>query len=184
MEKARRFEAEDLFYRPTFPGNGYDKQQRTFVLMWNPAISSVSLKDHNDSIPKMLTEYYNWSVYEHDKARKGDRFFLVRCGEGKTGIVMCGVFNSNPYEGEDWSGRGRQVYYMDMRPNCILNPETTPMVTTQDLETAIPSFKWDGGHSGRMLTEEQAMTLETIWAKHLQALKDIAYGKTVNMISQ
>ena len=184
VKMARRFQMDDWFYHPTFPGHGYDEKQKTIVLMWNPAISSVSLEDHNHSVSEMLTEYYNWSVYEHDKARKGDRFFLVRCGEGKTGIVMSGVFNSNPYEGDDWSGRGRQVYYMDLKPTFILNPETAPMVTTRKLEEAIPSFKWDGGHSGRQLTDEQAKALESLWAKYLNTIQNKVDGKQINLISQ
>lgn len=184
VKMARRFQMEDWFYHPTFPGHGYDEKQRTFVLMWNPAISSVGLEEHNNSISEMLTEYFNWSVYEYDKARKGDRFFLVRCGEGKTGIVMSGVFNSHPYEGNDWSGRGRQVYYMDLKPTFILNPETAPMVTTCELEETIPSFKWNGGHSGQLLTEEQAKTLESLWANYLNSIKNEVDGKQINLISQ
>ena len=71
-------------------------------------------------------------------------------GEGNTGIVMSGVFDSNPYEAGDWSGKGRHTFYMDMTPNVVLDPERAPMVTKEELQKAIPSFDWTGGHSGRM----------------------------------
>ena len=150
--------------------------------MWNPAISSVKLKDHNADIPRLLTAYFNWSVWDYKKANCGDRFFLLRVGEGNTGIVMSGVFDSNPYENENWSGRGREVYYMDMLPNLILDPDAFPMITTQQLEETIPSFDWSGGHSGRLLNGNDAMTLEKLWHRYMTEHIDDADGITMNAI--
>ena len=152
--------------------------------MWNPDISSVSLEAHNESIPDMLTGYFNWSVWEHERAGIGDHFFLVRCGEGNTGIVMSGVFDSKPYQAEDWSGKGRTTYYVDMVPNIIINPDAAPMISTEDLQKAIPSFDWTGGHSGRLLTEEQASALEELWAKYLDENKEKADGFIMNYIDR
>lgn len=179
-EKAKLFEVDDLFHRFSYPGNGYDEKQKTYVLMWNPAISSVTMNDHNESIPNLMTENFNWSVYEYQEAKKGDRFVMVRCGEGKTGIVMSGIFDSNPYQGRDWSGRGRTVFYMDMEPNFIANPEKADIITTNELKQAIPTFDWSGGHSGRLLTEEQAKQLEALLAKYLKKFANNVDGETVN----
>ena len=183
MRIAKLFQVDDLFCKPTYPGNGYDDKQSTFVLMWNPAISSVKLEDHVSSIPSLMTEHYNWSVREHEKAKKGDRFVLVRCGEGKTGIVMSGVFDSNPYQAGDWSGRGRQVFYMDMKPNFIADPDNAKIITTEELQQAIPSFDWRGGASGRLLTEEQARKLEDLLANYLPQFSNNVDCKTVNGFS-
>lgn len=180
QNRAKLFEVDDLFYKPTFPGCGYDEKQKTYVLMWNPAISSYKMKDHINSIPNILTEHFNWSVYDYQNAKKDDRFVLVRCGEGKTGIVMSGIFDSNPYQGNDWSGRGRRVFYMDMTPNFIADPESTRIITTQDLQKAIPSFDWSGGRSGRLLTEEQAKQLEELISPYLQQFANNVDGITVN----
>ena len=183
MTIAKRFQPEDLHYKPTYPGDGYDQKQNTFILMWNPAISSMKLERHNEDVKYMLTEYFNWSVWDYKKAKCGDRFFLVRVGEGNTGIVMSGVFDSHPYVGEDWSGKGRQTFYMDMIPNLILNPETAPMLTTMELQEAIPSFDWSGGHSGRLLTEDEARTLETLWQQFIVKHKDDIDGINMNAIN-
>ena len=72
------------------------------------------MERHNESIGSMLSRYYNWSVWEYEKAKCGDRFYMVRVGEGNTGVVMSGVFDSHPYEAADWSGKGRRTFYMDM----------------------------------------------------------------------
>lgn len=183
MAMASRFQAENLHYKPIYPGEGYDDNQKTFILMWNPAISSVTMDDHNDSVENMLTEYFNWSVWDYKQAKIGDRFFLVRVGEGNTGIVMSGVFESNPYEAGDWNGKGRQTFYMDMKPNVILNPETTPMVTTEDLKKAIPSFDWSGGHSGRLLNEDESKAIEALWADYVSNHTGNIDGVNMNAIN-
>lgn len=180
MEYARIYQPDDLIHKPVNPGEGYDENQNTIILMWNPGISSVKLEDHNSCIPDMFTEDFNWSVWEYEKAKCGDRFFLVRCGDGKTGIVMSGVFDSHPYEAGDWSGKGRRTFYMEMVPNVILNPEVAPMITTADLEKAIPGFQWSGGHSGRILPPEDARKLETMWQEFLEKNHDAFDGQTMN----
>ena len=181
--EAARYQPDDIHYEPTNPGEGYDEKQNTFILMWNPAISSMTLERHNRSVEHMLMECFNWSVWEHEKAKCGDRFFLVRVGEGNTGVVMSGVFDSNPYEDEDWSGKGRQTFYMDMIPNVILNPETAPMITTKELQDAIPSFDWSGGHSGRLLTEDEARKMETLWQQFIEGHKDQIDGVNMNAVN-
>lgn len=183
MSVARRFQPNDLHYRPTLPGDGYDERQNTIVLMWNPAISSVKLEEHIHSIKHMLTENFNWSVWDYKKAKCGDRFFLVKVGEGNTGIVMSGVFDSNPYPAEDWSGKGRQTFYMDMIPDLILDPDNAPMISTKELKDVIPTFDWSGGHSGRVLSSEEAQAIELIWAKFKEEHADNIDGVHMNAIN-
>jgi hypothetical protein len=183
MKMAARYQPEDIHYQPTYPGEGYDDKQNTFILMWNPSISSVTMDRHNNNIKHMLTECFNWSVWDYKKAKCGDRFFMVRVGEGNTGIVMSGVFDSHPYEAEDWSGKGRQTFYMDMIPNLILNPETAPMIKTKELQEAIPTFDWNGGHSGRLLTEDEARKMESLWQQFIEKYSDKIDGVNMNGIN-
>ena len=35
---------------------------------------------------------------------------------------MSGEFTSEPYHGEDWSGKGREVFYMDMDIKEMIHP--------------------------------------------------------------
>ncbi len=180
---ARLYQVDDLFYHPTFPGNGYDEKQKTFALMWNPAISSVKMEDHLNDISNLFTGVFSWSVYDYKKAKKDDRFVMVRCGDGKTGIVMSGVFASNPYQAGDWRGKGRKVFYMEMAPNFIADPEKAEILTTEVLQKVIPSFDWSGGHSGRMLVEDQARQLEELLSDYLALFCNNVDGKTVNGFS-
>ena len=79
----------------------------TVILFWNPDISSYKYDDLQDFIQKHDISTFNWSVWEHEKAKMGDRFFLVKCGKSKNnGICMSGYFVSDPYLDEDWTGNG------------------------------------------------------------------------------
>ena len=180
QQRARLYQVDDLHYSPTYPGSGYDERQKTYVLMWNPDISNVKLEDHALLIPSFMVEHFRWSVYEHEEAKKNDRFVMVRCGEGKTGLVMSGIFDSNPYKVDDWSGKGREVHYMELQPNFIADPEHAPIITTEELQEAIPDFEWTGGHSGRQLNAEQAQKLDQLIRKYSKRVENKIDGKSIN----
>lgn len=134
----------------------------TIILFWNPDISSYTIERLREDLSN-CAHVSNWSVWEHDKAHKGDRFFMVRCGKGKTGICMSGRFRSEPYQDEDWSGKGREVYYMDLMADVVIDPDSCPILSTVELQSLIPDFEWNGGHSGRLLPAEEAEKLEDKW---------------------
>ena len=148
---------------------------KTFILFWNPGISSYTIERLREDLDEEQ-HVSNWSVWEHKKAHKGDRFFMVRCGEGKTGICMSGFFSSEPYQDEDWSGKGREVYYMDLRADIVIDPDILPILPTEILSQKIPSFDWSGGHSGRLLLAQKAKKLEKLWEKFLEENKPM-FGK-------
>ena len=107
---------------------------KTYILFWNPAVSSYKLENFQNEIED--TGYYGdmtWSIWEHKNASAGDRFFLVRCGDGNTGICMSGYFSSDPYQDEDWSGKERDTYYVNLEPDIMINPEYLPILTTAEL---------------------------------------------------
>lgn len=138
---------------------------KTYILFWNPAISSYKLEDFQREMADLNNADMNWSVWEYENACAGDRFFMVRCGSGKTGICMSGYFSSDPYKDEDWSGRGRVTYYMDLEPDYMINPDYLPILSTLDLVRDVPGFDWNGGHSGRLIDSKLAEKLEAIWKK-------------------
>jgi len=59
------------------------KNMKTYILFWNPAISSYKLDDFQEKLGELENNDLNWSVWEHEKVSCGDRFFMVRCGEGE-----------------------------------------------------------------------------------------------------
>lgn len=145
-----------------------ESQHNTFLLKWNPAISSYTLGRLDDDISEWAlnnwcNDDFDWSVHEWQKAHKGDRFFMVRVGEGNTGIFAAGRFISDPYKGEDWSGKGREIYYMRMEFEAVFHPERSEIITTSELEQELPHLDWQKGHSGLLLNKEDAVRLELMW---------------------
>ncbi|MBP5364577.1 MAG: hypothetical protein J6Y82_01465 [Bacteroidales bacterium] len=142
----------------------------TVILKWNPAFSSYTIGHYLSDLYKVINfkEFdYNWSVWDHDKIHTGDRVFWVKLGFGQVGIVASGSITSEPYQDEDWSGHGRETYYVDFKPDVMINPDTLPILTSQDLTARIPDFDWYRGHSGLVLNEHQAATLESVWHEFL-----------------
>ena len=81
-------------------------QHNTFILKWNPAISSYTMERLDNDMSEWAEGYwsddFDWSVHEWQKAHKGDRFFMVRVGEGNTGVFAAGRFTSDPTQGESF----------------------------------------------------------------------------------
>lgn len=146
----------------------------TFLLYWNPFFSSYKLDRflndfHFPEGKDILTEdddwdrspdFFNWSILEHEKAHKGDRFIFVRVGyERPTGMIGVGTFTSDPYLDRDWSGQGRKVYYMDMRWESVVNPVSDAILKTKRLTEAVPEIDWTRGKAGVEVSPEIAMRM-------------------------
>ena len=138
----------------------------TVIFKWNPSFSSYSMFHYLNDLVNCnygVTDGFNWSVWEFDKVHEGDRYYWLKLGQGAVGIVGCGTITSEPYEDEDWSGKGRKTYYVDFKPEMLLNPDALPILTNTTLNARIPDFEWDHGHSGIVLNRVQAERLEKLW---------------------
>lgn len=142
----------------------------TLILKWNPAISSVSMDDMKEAIDDMwdsLDVGFNWSIYDWEKAGKGDRVFFLRVGRGKTGIMASGWLFSDLYLDDDWRGSGDKRHYADIIFDFMIFPHKNNILDTRTLRKEIPSVEWDGGHSGVCITEDEACKLEQVWKEFL-----------------
>jgi hypothetical protein len=159
-------------------------QHNTFILKWNPAISSYTMARLDDDMSTWADsnwwgEDFDWSVHEWQKAHEGDRFFMVRVGEGNTGVFAAGRFTSEPFKGEDWSGKGREVYYMQMEFEAVFHPERSEIITTAELERELPNLDWRKGHSGQLLDKEDAVRLELMWRDFIGRNKSMLLPRAV-----
>lgn len=145
------------------------RQQQTFVMRWNPEISSHKVVDFEYAMKDFFDDgfYYDWSIFDYDKVHVGDRFFMLKVGNGNTGIVMSGIIVGLPYKDEDWSGTGRDVRYVRMNPDCMIHPDKSKMVTTQALDNALPGVNWNEGHSGVLLDNSQARKFDELWQNYM-----------------
>ena len=160
---------------------------KTFLLYWNPHFSSYSPERFLDEFAfspsrKVLREddpdwdsspnFFDWSIYEYEKAKEGDRFIFVRVGyEKPTGIIGMGYFTSDPFEDEDWSGQDRLTYYVDMEWESIVDPTSDAVLPTEVLQREIPEVCWTKGLSGVEVSPEVAQRIEELWKAHLDSLQ-------------
>ncbi len=148
-----------------------ENQPKTYLLRWNPAISSFTMDRCKDAVVKYDGWFaMNWSIFEYENAHEGDQYYMLRTGDGNSGIVWRGVFSSDPYKSHDWAGTSRQRYYVDIECRDAVHPDNRPHMTTEELRTAIPDIDWNRGHSGELLTEEQARKLDELWMNKKQSI--------------
>ena len=152
------------------------------ILKWNPGISSYRMIDYRGDLIHG-NNASDWSIYEHDKVKAGDQFFMLKVGAGTCGIVAVGTILRDPAAGTDWRGGERKVYYSDYVCEFMVNPETLPILESSVLEDNIPGFDWNGGHSGVVLEKEQAAVLNRLYQKYLYANADIFVNR-LQMLAQ
>lgn len=160
-----------------------DNFRKTFIMRWNSDISNYKLSEFEDAMGDFFDEgfYYDWSIWDYQKAHVGDRFYMIRTGEGKEGVVMRGTIIGTPYPDEDWSGRGRKVYYIRMSLSHMVHPEKTPLLlTVEDLNKGVPGFNWNNGHSGEMLNDELAFQLEEVWHNYVEHVHQTAIDEKID----
>lgn len=68
---------------------------------------------------------------------------------------------------------------MDMKLRDMMHPDRCPLLTSQELAKEIPDFVCTSGHSGQILTEEQADKLQELWERYLDNNKVIFYPRAV-----
>ena len=128
----------------------------TYVMRWNPGISSSKIEDFRDARAKWPQGFQgDWSINEWEKAQEGDVYIMVRVGDGPNGVVYHGEFLSDPYEGSDWAGTAKKRHYVDITIEHPCDPDH-PCITIEQLEAVLPEIEWRRGHSGQLLTGEQA----------------------------
>lgn len=145
-------------------------EMNVVVLRWNPSFSSYPMLGYLSDIVN-LCDYdeadLNWSVWDYEKIKEGDRFFWVKSGYGATGIVASGVITSAPFESEDWSGKGRRTFYVCFKPEIAINPDALPILSVQELQEKVPEFDFSSGHSGVVLPQDCANRLENVWREFI-----------------
>lgn len=142
----------------------------TYLLFWNPGVSSYTRQRFLDDFARDCG-VGNWSFYEYENVKPGDTFYMVRCGAGNIGIAMKGIILTEAYASSDWSPKGRpKVHYADIYQNFTINTfASVPLLTPEYLTKEIPGVNWFGGHSGRLMSDDDARKLDALWDQYLVA---------------
>ena len=158
-------EGDSCVWELTFEVVPMQKEPRTYLMRWNPAISSFKEEDYKGCLEDMVHGMFrmNWSIRDWEEARRGDMFYMLRSGDDKAGIVFCGQFISDPYPGEDWAGSNKRRMYVDMICIAPEEPDEKPALSLERLSAAIPDYDWAKGHSGVLLPSDIAEKLAELW---------------------
>lgn len=145
--------------------NSGKKKAKTFLMRWNPSISSFKEEDYSRLYEESESGIFriNWSIFDWEVADKGDYFYMMRVGDNKAGIVFAGQISSDPYTGKDWAGSDRKRCYVDLTCFQTVHPDDVPLVSLDELNDLMPQIDWANGHSGVLLPEEEAETLMHLW---------------------
>ena len=171
----------DIFH--SAEGIVIDCFRKTFIMRWNTDISNYQLSEFEAAMEDFHDEgfYYDWSIWDYQKAHIGDHFYMIRTGKGRNGIVMSGTIAGEPYPDEDWSGRGRRVYYIRLNPTHMIHPEKAPMLfTTDELSKLLPNFNWTNGHSGELLDDSAADHLNGLFNHYAYDIRMMAESRGFN----
>ena len=145
----------------------------TYIFFWNPDISNVKCVDY---IEEYFTEegFFNWSINEYEKVKEGDTFYMMICGSINA-VVAKGKIISPAYEARDWSPKRRKpIYYVDMATRVAINTfDTDKLLTGEMLSKEIPVFNWTGGHSGRLLNEDDGKKLDSLFEQYVENHREL-----------
>lgn len=139
------------------------KPHPTFLLRWNPDISSCTDADWALMCKQYPYATTNWSVYDYSQADRYDYFYMMRVDTKHPGIVMKGQFQSFPYSGKDQAGSNKPRHYCDLGIQIIVDANTDPYIPLELLQKEIPEFDWKHGHSGEKLSDEITLKLDALF---------------------
>lgn len=152
---------------------------KTFILLWNPEISDYPYKSYCRQYLRNVGSVITWNLFDYQDAQPGDRVFWLRCGEGRTGILMVGTIYESPFEDVHWRYPEQRTSYVPFLVEYAVDPEEMPLITTEMLSKEMPEFEWNGGHSGRLLNPEYAEKLELMWTKYVMDNAEAFESKSI-----
>ncbi len=134
----------------------------TFILRWNPKISSYKMEEHFDIVKHVkkgkYPTHFDWSIYEWEQLRPNNMFILLQAGTENDGVAMVGKFTTEAYEDDSWRNDGKKYHYADMQIFDAFDLSKETKLRAENFEKDI-CIEWHGGHSGELLKEDVALNL-------------------------
>lgn len=142
---------------------------RVFIMKWNPENSSYKIADFENSMEdfKHYDFYFEWSICNYQNVQVGDRFCLLKVGNGNTGIVMTGLIVCMPYKNEKSRSKDGEILYVRMKPDCMIHPDKAHIFSLQQLVSSFPEADWNINKSGLLLNDKEACKFDELWCDYL-----------------
>lgn len=142
----------------------------TYLFVWNP--KKWEWKNLEEAIEQVnLTGrcMEDWSCGNTKSIRPNDRIFLVRVGEEPKGIIAAGFVTSNPYLREHWNDKNKEVLFVDIEFETLLNPDKEPILSLDILNAGnLGKQHWTPQASGISIKHELVDELEAVWFDFLK----------------
>lgn len=183
VRKMPEDEYESLYDALPYPE--IENFRRIHIIRWNPAISNIKRDEYLDWMDSFEAPdfWISWSFWDYKDVNIGDYVFMEVVGQQHKGIIMSGTIVEDPEKDDDWSGKGREVYYAKFHVTAMTDPDVpTTILSTDILEKEIPDFNWEKGHSGELLSDEDGRKLIELWDDHLADLKATAIKSIGNEV--
>ena len=151
------------------------RQRRVHLLRWNPSISSFTRKkfeiifsSYKKNLPIDKENSLDWSVWNWKEVMHRDLFVMMQVGQKVNGIVWGGFLGGYPYQYEREDGTITRSRFFETTVQYMHRIEKTGLMTADRLAKAVPNVDWLHGHSGEMLSVEDAELLGLFMVNELK----------------
>ena len=135
--------------------NNCEVLMNTFILRWNPNISSYKMETHLDVVAHTkkaeFPQNFDWSVYEWQKVKDGDMVILLQVRTDSDGIAMIGKIMGKPEADKSWRDDGSKAHYVYIEIFDAYNPSEFKELLAENFENEFDKIKWHKGHSGELI---------------------------------
>lgn len=141
-----------------------------FLFVWNPNCLSVSEQEFECDIYTLSTTgklEFVWSIHDYQQVKPGDTAFLYKTGTPDSGICGRGTIVSNVWQGEHWRYDNQTCNYVKISADCLINTLYVPYISMAYLSRMLPLMRWNGGHSGILLSDDYEKRLGAIWDNYI-----------------
>lgn len=138
---------------------------------WNPAKSAwSSLGQAVDATARGGTVAVRWGVSRRRHGvGPGDRFYVLRQGAGRRGLVASGTVTSPTYEDTHWDGTpGRTIRYVDVELDRVVHP--ADVLPVELLRELCGRTNWSPQSSGTSVHPQDEARVAQLWREHVAAL--------------
>ena len=166
--------------RGDYLDNGVSPRQRkVYVLRWNPRISSFNREgfehyfaQYKGFIPNEHDDELDWTVWDWKSVEHRDLYVMMQVGQKVNGIVWGGFFGGFPYQYKKEDGTLTRSRYFQTDVEYMHRIEKTGLMTADRLMRAVPEVDWLHGHSGELLSVDNAEKLGLFIVNELKDVEE------------
>lgn len=139
-------------------------------LKWDWTDLSIKLKEFKT----MGFTEMRWSCGNTKRIKAEDRIFLTRLGKEPRGIFASGIVLRGSYEDMSWTNNKKNSsLYVHFKLDKFTNPNSTVLITRENLKDEFPLMTWDTQVSGIRIPDKIAVKLSQ---KLSRASSDFAHA--------